>query len=170
MLIELRCVTRGGAREEVVPGNLNSEPSRVNSIWPSQYFRAQLNSFARLLESKWALAFTARRKVGNDVLGQGFACRLRPYSKACVGLSPDSELLTPLKWISAFKFKPRATQVCREGNHQSSHHPQNAVWPSGLRDEARDSRVEICIFCVVWRMRHVTTYDRTECTSTSTKL
>ncbi len=29
MLIELRCVTHGGAREEVVPGNLNSEPSRV---------------------------------------------------------------------------------------------------------------------------------------------
>lgn len=52
MLIELRCVTPGGAREEVVPGNLNSEPSRVNSIWLSQYFRAQSNSFPRLLESK----------------------------------------------------------------------------------------------------------------------
>lgn len=37
MLIELRCATHGGAREEVVPGNLNSEPSGVNSISPSQY-------------------------------------------------------------------------------------------------------------------------------------
>lgn len=52
MLIELRCVTRGGAREEVVPGNLNSEPSRVNFIWPSQYFGAQLNYFPRLLASR----------------------------------------------------------------------------------------------------------------------
>lgn len=52
MLIELRCVTHGGAREEVVPGNLNSEPSGVNFIWPSQYIRAQLNRFPRLLESK----------------------------------------------------------------------------------------------------------------------
>lgn len=32
MLIELRCVTRGGAREEVVPENLNSEPSRVKFL------------------------------------------------------------------------------------------------------------------------------------------
>lgn len=58
MLNELRCVTHGGAREEVVRENLNSEPSRVHSFSPSQYFRAQLNRFPRLFESKWALAFT----------------------------------------------------------------------------------------------------------------
>lgn len=52
MLIELRCVTHGGARKEVLPENLNSEPSGVNFISPSRYVRAQLSRFTRLLGSK----------------------------------------------------------------------------------------------------------------------
>ena len=53
MLIELRCVTHGGAREEVVPGNLNSEPSRVKFLsgLPSISVR-RVNRFPPLLESK----------------------------------------------------------------------------------------------------------------------